>query len=57
MITGCKVEGVERGVRDQGRKDALLKRVNVELARGEQALVCLRQIERPTSNPPKADKC
>jgi hypothetical protein len=24
--------------------------MNVELAKGEQALVCLRQIERPTSN-------
>jgi len=27
-----------------------LKKMNIELARGEQALVRLRRIERPTSN-------
>ncbi|MCP4667140.1 MAG: hypothetical protein GY849_12320 [Deltaproteobacteria bacterium] len=27
-----------------------MEKKNIELATGEQALVCLRQIERPTSN-------
>jgi hypothetical protein len=32
------------------RRDLRIKDLNVELARGEQAFICLRQIECPTPN-------
>ena len=38
------------GARMKLRLAGTVKRLNVELAKGEQALVRLRRIERPTSN-------
>jgi hypothetical protein len=60
LFSGCHGKGkiIRRWLKFQpgrltpeaGQFNRKKKRTNIELAKGEQALVCLRQIERPTSH-------